>query len=474
MKWIAGVSIVACLAAAGCGGGGGGAQSSNPIPSTNVTGEWVDELLTCIRSNGPGPTGNSRAIAMVTTAMYDAFAIMDPTAVAVHTNDESLGTPVGTSRLNVAASQAAYRVLVDLFPSHQSRLAQTLIRLGGNPNDNSARFQDPVGIGNMSAQNLLEFRHNDGSNQQNNYADTTGYQSVNTVENLVDPNRWQPQIFVMPDGSTKRPSWLTPHWGTVKPFALASGSEFRCPPSPAVGTPEFKAQVDEVIELQADLSDNNKITAEYWADGPASETPPGHWMLMAHHVANNNGYNLEDSIKLYFLVGNAVMDAGISAWESKVYFDYVRPISAVKYLYAGKKIYGWAGPGKGTQLINAEDWRPYQPASFITPPFAELPSGHSTFSSAAAQVIRRYQGSDQLRFGYSYAPGSSHYEPGITPKKTINLFYGTLTSAVNAAGASRLYGGIHFAKGNEDGLKMGRLVGDKVWYKATDLFRGQR
>lgn len=468
-----GVLVAGACLLVGCGGGGGSVVTG-PVQDAQYAHDWAEEVLTCIRANGPGPTANSRAIGMMTTAMYDAYAILDDTAVAVHTKDEQLGTPIGKAKLQVAASQAAYRVLVDLFPTHQARLSQTLLRLGGNPNDQGGRFTDPIGAGNMAAENLLAERHNDGSNQLGGYADTTGYQSVNTVENLVDPNRWQPQVYVMPDGSLKKPNWLTPHWGQVKPFALSSGAEFRCEPGARVGSAEFKAQVDEVIELQADLSDKNKLTAEYWADGPASETPPGHWLLMAEHIARNNGYSQEDCIKLYFLVGNAVMDAGISAWDSKIAHDYVRPISAVKYLYAGQKIYGWAGPGKGTQLIDAKDWRPYQPLSFITPPFAELPSGHSTFSSAAAQVIRRFQGNDLLRFGQTYAPGSSHYEPGVTPKVTVQLFYGTLTSAVNAAGLSRLYGGIHFAKGNEDGLKMGRLVGDKVWFKANDLFAGRR
>lgn len=470
LRLIAGMVIVGSIALVGCGGSGGTSPSNNQNQSVAHT--WTDELLICIRASGPGPTANSRAAGMVTSAMYDAYAILDPQALAVYTKDELLIKPRGNTE--VAVCQAAYRTLVDLFPTHQPTLAAKLRAMGGNPDDAKTGITNAIEIGNLAAKNLLEARHSDGSNQLNNYADTSGYVPINTVDTLVDPNHWQPVKFTFPDGSTKVPPFLTPHWGKVKPFALSSGSELRLGPGYRFGTPEYKAQCDELIELQTDLTDKQKCIAEYWADGPRSETPPGHWVLLAQHIAQSNNFDLRKEVKLYFLVGNAVMDAGIAAWDSKAALDYVRPISAIRKLYTEHKIYGWAGAGQGIQIIDGKDWKPYQPDHFVTPPFAELPSGHSTFSSASAEVIRRFQGNDILDFAVNFAPGESHYEPGVTPANPEILYYPTLTSAAEDAGRSRLYGGIHFRMGNEEGLRIGKIIGEKVFNKAAALFEGRR
>lgn len=479
MRRIALMTVLASLGLlVGCGGSGGTTPLPTPAPSVNNTAAmvWTDAMLDSIRNSSYGPTPTSRAIGLVTTAMYDAWATLDPTAVAVYTQDETLNVTVPNTPQNqdIAVSYAAFRVAADLFPHRRAQLEQVMRERGLDPYNGTTGSDSAVGIGNMVADRLISQRHLDGSNQLNGYADTTGYSPVNSVSQVNDPNRWQPQTFILPNGSTATPKFLTPHWGQVKTFALSSGAEFRCPPGISYGTPEFKAQVDEVIRFQANLTDEQKMVAEYWADGPNSELPPGHWILLTKHIIKRDNIAMNDQIKMFMMVGNAVMDAGISCWDSKVVHDYVRPITAIRTLYKGQTIQGWAGPGQGIKNIDAANWKPYQPDSFITPPFAELPSGHSTFSSAAAEVIRAYTGSDRLDYSVTFEPRSSRHEPGYAPTKRITLRFPTLTSAAQSAGLSRLYGGIHFRQGNEDGQMMGTFVGQRVAAKAMNLFAGRR
>ncbi len=104
---------------------------------------------------------------------------------------------------------------------------------------------------------------------------------------------------------------------------------------------------------------------------------------------------------MFFALGNALLDSSIAVWECKRFYDYVRPITAVRFLKAGKKVHAWAGPYQGTQLIPGETFQSYIP----TPPFAEYVSGHSTFSAASAEILKSVAGSDT--FGGSSAGSTS-------------------------------------------------------------------
>jgi hypothetical protein len=99
----------------------------------------------------------------------------------------------------------------------------------------------------------------------------------------------------------------------------------------------------------------------------------------------------------------------------------------------------------------------------VTPPFAEYPSGHSTFSAAAAEVLRRFTGSDALGATVTVPAGSSRIEPGLVPAEDLTLGWDTFSAAADQAGLSRRYGGIHFEQGDLVGRAIGRAVGARVW-----------
>jgi hypothetical protein len=251
---------------------------------------------------------------------------------------------------------------------------------------------------------------------------------------------------------------------------LKRGDQLR--PSPPALHPDedYTRQAEALLRIGAGLTDRQKMISEYWSDGPASETPPGHWNLLAQVVARRDRHGLEEDVKLFFALNNALMDAGIAVWECKRFYDYVRPITALRFLFAGQLVEGWGGPFKGTQTIDGANWLPYQPAAFLTPPFAEYPSGHSGFSASAAEILRRFTGSDLFFHAVVLEPGSSRIEPGATPARPVTLFWLTFADAADQAGLSRRYGGIHFREGDLASRQLGRDVGKLVWRKALALF----
>ena len=129
----------------------------------------------------------------------------------------------------------------------------------------------------------------------------------------------------------------------MTPFALASPDQFAPDPPAKFGTTRYAQQVREIVTLSAALSDRHKAIALYWADGPHSETPPGHWNLFAQFVSRRDQHTLGQDVKMFFVLGNALLDASIAVWSCKRHFDYVRPVTAVRFVYAGQSIEAWGG-----------------------------------------------------------------------------------------------------------------------------------
>jgi hypothetical protein len=454
-----------------------GSEASD-LTAGSVVLYWGEACLQSIREMQQGPPMTARTLAIVHTAMYDAWAAYDEVAVGTRLGG-SLRRPAEehtTANKEAAISHAAFRALLDLFPGRADVFRALMLSRGYDPDDGMTDPASPSGIGNLAAAALLAFRHEDGSNQLNGYADYTGYAPVNEpldptspgIPGLVDPSRWQPLIH-----GGKVQTWVIPHWRNVTPFALTSPDQFMPPAPAAVNSGEFRRQVQEVVNTQASLTDRQKAIAEFWADGPSSEFPPGHWCTIAQYVSMGLGLTLDDDVKLFFVVANAVFDASIGAWSAKIHYDYVRPVSAVRFLKQGQKIRAWAGPGLGTRVIDGEAWVPYQVSTFRTPPFAEYVSGHSTFSAAGATVLRRFLGTDVYGACVTIPAGSSKVEPGVVPAQAVELCWDTFSGAAKEAGISRLYGGIHFRQGNEEGLILGRHIGEEVWRKAQTYFDGR-
>jgi hypothetical protein len=438
----------------------------------NVAVRWNETLLQSVRNTGFAPMFTARALAIVHTSMYDAWSAYDPVAVGTQLGG-SLRRPAEEHTLankERATSYAAYRSLKDLFPTQGALFDAAMGDLGFDPADTSTDPTTPTGIGNITAAAVIAFRHHDGSNQLGDenggapYSDYTGYVPVNGPDEIVDPNRWQP--LKNPAGVVQ--TFLAPHWGLVAPFALTDPAQLRPAAPPLHPQGLYRKEANQILHFSAGLTDETKVIATYWADGPNTETPPGHWNLFAQFVSERDAHTLDQDVKMFFALGNAQLDASIAVWECKRFFDYVRPITAVRYLYEGKPVRAWAGPYLGTQVISGETFRSYIP----TPPFAEYVSGHSTFSAAGAEILKAVTGSDAFDASVTIAAGATPVEPGAVPAEPVTLSWATFSAAADEAGISRRYGAIHFESGDLQARALGRQVGALAWEKAGTYFDG--
>lgn len=465
-------------------------------PPETVTNLWNDTILlgleigTNTSALQLGPPMVARLLAMTYTAAYQAWAPYSDTANPYLPGGPSRrpGQQRTLANKNVAVSYAIYRVATALFKDSRIRalLDAQMAALQLDINDTATSGNSPVAIGNNAAQLVLASRANDKSNQDGTmagsttpgkpYGDYTGYAPSNPPglvfgetnrRHIVDPSKWQPLSYINPnDGTVSTPPFIAPHWGNVTPFALTSGHQFR-PSAPQPFTSQgFLDQARFVIEVQQKLTLEQKIIAEFWADGPRSWLPPGHWCEVAGLVSRERFFTLDQDVKMFFALSNAILDASIATWEAKRHYDYARPITAIRWLFDQFEIEAWTGQGTG--MIAGQRWRPFQKDTFPTPPFPEYTSGHSAFSMAAAVILKHVTGSDLFRLQHTQeTPLAAESDIVGLP---VTITWNSFSEAAYSAGESRLFGGIHFYEGNVAGLELGRKVGEQAWTKASSLF----
>jgi PAP2 superfamily len=459
------------------------------LSGPNAAIRWDDAALRGIKDAKMGAPAAARALAIVHTCMYDAWAAYDEQAVGTQLHGVLRRPASERTQANKeqAISYAAYRALVDILPVDTESVYKVLMQqLGYDPDDNSTDIETPTGIGNVACAAILEFRHHDKSNQlgdlaQGAYSDWSGYASANTPSTVparatvANPNHWQPLTYVDSTGNFVTQRFVGAQWCYVTPFAMSKGEEFRpaLEPGPArYGSTQYALQAEEMVTISAGLTDRQKMISEYWSDGPDTEQPPGHWAHFAQFVSERDHDSLDDDVKMFFALTNAMLDAGIAAWDAKRAYDSVRPVTAISLLFRGKTIRAWGGPGRGTVEMDGSQWIPYQPATSPTPPFPEYVSGHSTYSAAAARILALWTGSDHFAYSVTLAAGSSKIEPHLTPSEPVVLKWKTFSEAAEQAGMSRRYGGIHFARADLAGRRLGDLVADRAWTEARAYFGG--
>ena len=277
-----------------------------------------------------------------------------------------------------------------------------------------------------------------------------------------------------------------------------------------------------------------RLLAEFWADGPNSETPPGHWNVLANNLADNPAIvkriggvgpvvdDLEWDVKMYFVLNAALHDAACAAWGTKRAYDGWRPIGAIRYLAGlgqssdpglpsyhtnglplitnlielvtaasaapggrhqgltpGKiAVRAWPGPPpdpvnqhSAVRWIHGDTWSTYQRTNFVTPAFPGYFSGHSTFSRSAAEILTAMTGSPFFPGGLgAYTNYVLGFEYG--PSQPVTLQWATYYDAADQAGISRIWGGIHPPIDNLVGRRVGSQVGKDVWALAKKYFDG--
>jgi len=431
--------------------------------------QWMDIAQEAtardVDRSAPRPTVISRTLAIWATAMYDAWAAYDPKAVGSRLGGKLRRPAAEHTQKNkeAAIAFASYHSLLYVYPAEKPYLDGEMKRMGFDPALVCEDPAKPEGIGYIAAKAVIDYRRHDGANQHGDeagsdgvpYSDYTFYQPVNPPDKIIDPDRWQPITFTLPDGKTVTPNFLTPHWYRVKPFVMEKADQFRPGPPPMTTTDDatLRKETEQVLTYNNSLTNEQKAIVEFMRDGPRSTGQSGHWLRFAQDVSRRDKHDIDKDVKLYFIVANVAMDAFISCWETKRVYDSSRPWTLIRHYFKGQKIKGWAGPDGGVKEMDASEWHPYSPLSFITPPFPGYTSGHATVSGACAKVLELFTGTDE----FGFIERRPHCE--LTEKKSgelITLDLKTWTNTANMAALSRAMGGYHIPVDNEVGLKVGR------------------
>jgi hypothetical protein len=449
---------------------------AQPALAANDVVGWNKAAVDAVVATKTNDLATSRALAVVHRAMFDAWSAYDAKAVGVRLDTRALRRPeaerTGANK-TIAVSYAAYRALVDLFPSETARFDAVLKRLKLYPLNESRDPATAAGIGNLAAAAELNHAHQDGANQLGNlspgaYSDYTGYTPPNPADRMIEVRRHQPIMVPDGKGGMKPGLFGGAHWPLIKPFALYRSNEFRPAAAPTLtgSEDELRAIVQHIIDVNARLTDHEKAIAEFWTLNPGTPTPPGQWHRIGQFLSEKRSHSLDDDIKMFFVLANALHDAGIAKIETKMHYLTARPETLIRHMYAGQKILAWGGRGKGPQIIDGADFKPYRP----TAASPEHVSGHSAFGVSAGEALRLFTGSDDLGYTIVVKAGSFMFDDG--PAADVVLSMATLTEAERDIASSGVYGQAHFITGELMGRQLGRKVAGKVFSQAMRHING--
>ncbi len=360
-----------------------------------VTVPWTELQLSAFVKHKIMPTRGARGLALMHVAMHDAYEL------------------AGQYKVNekLAVSMAAAQVLSYMFVAEEKAFERVAYQLaarsaGTTPDKLPVEQQRALYIGYAVGHALVAYADTDGAQRGWNGVRLQWYGD----ERYYGPGTWEPTgpYFYYPPDEPFAPTWRT--------WALDDASEFR-PTPPAYGSPRYVKDLQELLEINAELKPEQLASAKFWVDGYGSVTPPGHWNQIAIGLARKAKLGDKATARLFAQMNIAEADTFIAVWDTKYHYWTARPVTSAK------------------TLLNKE----FKPA-ILTPPFPSYVSGHAAFSGAAAEVLAAYL--PQAR------------------EEVVRM--------AEEAAMSRLLGGIHFRHDNEDGLALGRNVARKVLAKFRD------
>ncbi|KAI9020588.1 phosphatidic acid phosphatase type 2/haloperoxidase [Hyaloraphidium curvatum] len=394
------------------------------------------------------PPRASYALALLHGAVFDTVNGISPRYAYYRVPRTAAAVGAG---IDSAVAAAARTVLLARFPSRAATINSTYdakLLLAGESAEQSAAG---VAWGTYVATTLLGLRANDGSNAAPDYTPGTA------------PGDWRPRT-----GQNA----LLPGWGNVTPFGVPAipggqdedGSDddpeeededsppyaVLRPPNAITGA-RFAAELTEVATLgrfdSAARTQDQTFIAKFWAQNAGTTTPPGIWNTIAATVleqqaAAGKKWSLANEARLFLLLTISQADAAISCWWTKYNFNSWRPIAAAQESSTVVGAHPSLPPSDPT-------WRPL----LATPPFPSYTSGHSTFSSASAQMLAQWFGTDDVSF-----TASSEWGTQFPGDPVPDRSYSSFSSAAAEAGQSRIYGGIHFQEDNVQGSRVGRRI----------------
>jgi hypothetical protein len=398
------------------------------VAQADVVGDWnaIAQAETLLLR--PTAHGQTRGIAMVEGAVYDAVNAIDRGHEPYLVNLNAVGAQPWVSQ-DAAAATAAYRVLLAITPAARhagldASYAATLATIPDGPTE-----QGGVAAGDAAAAAMLAFRQNDGF--MATFNPTIG----------TDPGNWRPI------GWPATPAFDPDGWvGSMKPFLIKSPSQFRSKGPNALTSRAYAREFDEVKELGA-LNSSTRTAdqtagAVFWQFAPIAL-----WNPLMRELAARYHLDTADQARLYGMVNLAAADGAIACWNDKYYWNFWRPRAAIRE----------ADTDGNPRTIADPNWEPLFAASTATtpplgtPPFPDHPAGHGCVSGAVLDTIADFFGTDRVEI--TVVSGRSLNGVPIAPRK-----FNRLSDALDEIVEARIWGGIHFRRADVQGAVIGKKV----------------
>ena len=370
-----------------------------------VSTPWMQANLEFVSARAKDPPLSSRGYALMSVAVADAtmaawhwkYVYDRPPPSGVDRMADPGPDPSYPSE-HAAIAAAAAGVLAYLFPERPAlRLEEMADQAADSRVFAGANYRSDVEAGLALGRQVAEA--------------VVAYAKADRAESPCDvsgPPGPPPRYWAPPPGSVAKP--VQPCAGRWKPWLMTAGDQFRPGPPPAFGSPEFRAQAEEIVQVRRELTDEQERLATFWAGGQGTPLPAGVWNTVALAYLKDRAPTTPRGERALALVNVAMSDAGVAAWDAKFAYWDPRPENGVRDL------------GLDPQ------WTPF----IETPFFPSYISGHATYSGAAAAVLSFLFPGDAADF----------------------------TAKADEASSSRLWGGIHWRADNETGLAVGRQIGE--------------
>lgn len=376
--------------------------------SADVVSDWNEQLLAVVQIEKANALAQSRAAAMVHTALFEAVNAIERRYMPY---GQPVAAPPGASA-EAAAASAAHRALAALYPNQRSRLDAALER--SLASIASPGRQEGSAVGERAAEAVLALRRDDGAEAQVSYDAPAG------------AGAWVPVAGV--------PA-LAPHWGSVTPWALRSGSQFRPEPPPRIDSEAFRRDYLEVKDIggktSATRTPEQTQLARFWtASGVVL------WGPVTAQLAQAAGLDLAAGSRLFALQAMAAADALVACWDAKYTYRRFRPVAAIR-----------TGAGR-SELPADATWEPAIP----TPPFPAYVSGHACYAGAAQAVL-------EAQFGAGEVPPLRMTSPAVPG---LQREHRRIRDIVAECAEARVWGGIHWRTDQVAGEELGRKVARHV------------
>jgi hypothetical protein len=379
--------------------------------------DWHEHMLVALGKAGVNPIVSSREAALVSAAVFDAVNGIERRYAPIHV---PAAAPRGASK-RAAAVQAAYVILLARFPAQAAELNvkrnASLAAIGGAKGNSVQRGLE---WGQTVAEAILVWRSTDGFTPP-----------PPPFLGGLEPGRWRPTPPAFAPGAA-------PQFATMTPWGILSPDQFRPAGPPALDSPQYLADYDEVREMGSATS-ALRTTDQTDACLFMNSTSANYlWNRAAIDLGAAQGTDLSENAHLLATLNLAIADALIACWDAKYEFEFWRPVTAIR-------------------LADDPEWTPL----FATPAHPEYTSGHSSASSAAATVLADYFGNDTpFMLQSPAAPGWIRIYPSFS-------------AAVDEVTDARVFAGIHFRAACEDGAILGSEVATFILENSMGRIHGE-